>query len=118
MVRHLKLLHAHRDLLLMWTLREIRVRYKQSALGAAWAILQPLALMVVFTAVFSTFLRMPSDGTPYPVFSYTALLAWTLFAGSVSFAVPTLVNNFNLVTKVYFPREILPLASVGAAIVD
>jgi lipopolysaccharide transport system permease protein len=111
-------LYRHRELLWMWTLREIRVRYKQSVLGAAWAILQPLALMVAFTMVFSVLVKVPSENVPYPVFSYTALAVWTLFATSVSFAVPTLVNNLNLVTKIYFPREILPIASVGAACVD
>jgi homopolymeric O-antigen transport system permease protein len=118
MLKHLKILYAHRELLLIWTLREIRVRYKQSLLGASWAILQPLVLMLAFTVVFSVIIKMPSDGTPYPVFSYTALLAWTFFASSITFAIPTLINNLSLVTKVYFPREILPIASVFAAFVD
>jgi lipopolysaccharide transport system permease protein len=118
MISDLTALYRHRELLWMWTLREIRVRYKQSVLGAAWAILQPLALMLAFTVVFSVLVKIPSEGVPYPVFSYTALAVWTLFATSLSFAIPTLVNNLNLVTKIYFPREILPIASVGAAFVD
>jgi len=111
-------LYRHRDLLWLWTMREIRVRYKQSILGGAWAILQPLSLMVIFSVVFGYFVKVPTDGIPYPVFSYSALLPWTLFATSITFAVPSLVNNMNLVTKVYFPREILPFAAVGAALID
>jgi lipopolysaccharide transport system permease protein len=118
LIDDLRTLGQHHELLLTWTLREVRVRYKQSVLGAAWAILQPVALMLVFSLVFSVLVRVPSDGVPYPIFSYTALLAWTFLASSVSFAIPSLVNNFNLVTKIYFPREILPIASVGAALVD
>ena len=117
-ITHLRELHRYRGLLWMWTLREIKIRYKQSLLGAAWAILQPLVMMIMFTLVFSVFARVPTDGIPYPVFSYTALLPWTFFVTAISFAVPSLVNNMNLVTKIYFPREILPVASVAAAFVD
>lgn len=118
MIDHLRLLFQHRELLLIWTLREIKVRYKQSILGGAWAVLQPLVLMLAYTVVFSLFIKLPSGGIPYPIFSYTALLSWTFFASSVTFAVPALINNLSLVTKVYFPREILPIASVGAAFID
>lgn len=111
-------LYRHRELLWMWSLREIKIRYKQSLLGAAWAILQPLVLMAAFTAVFSLIARFPSDGVPYPIFSYVALVPWTFLATSITFAVPSLVNNLNLVTKIYFPREVLPFASVIAAFVD
>jgi len=117
-LHHLRRLYQYRDLLLTWTLREIRVRYKQSIIGGLWAVLQPLALMVIFTLVFSRLAHVPSDGIPYPVFSYSALVFWTFFATSLSFAVPSLVNNMNLVTKIYFPREILPISSVGAAFFD
>jgi lipopolysaccharide transport system permease protein len=113
-----KALAEHRELLFTWIVRDIKIRYKQSVLGVAWAILQPLALMLIFTLVFSKLAHLPSDGIPYPVFSYTALLVWTFFASSLSFAIPTIVNNLNLVTKIYFPREILPLASIGAAFFD
>jgi lipopolysaccharide transport system permease protein len=118
LARDLQALVQHRELLWIWTLREVKVRYKQSFLGGMWALLQPLVLMLVFTTVFSLLVQIPSDGIPYPVFSYTALLAWTFFVTAISFAIPTLVNNLNLVTKVYFPREILPIASVCAAFVD
>lgn len=107
-----------RDLLVMWAIREIKVRYKQSLLGVAWAILQPLVLMLVFTVVFSHLVRVPAEGVPYPLFCYTALLPWTFLATSISFAAPSMINNVNLVSKVYFPREILPIATVAAAFAD
>ena len=118
MLRDLRILYEYRELLWMWTLRTIKVRYKQSLLGTAWAILQPLSMMLIFTAVFSFFIKVPTEGIPYPVFSYTALLPWTFFATSITFGVPSLVNNMNLVTKVYFPREIIPIAAVAASFVD
>lgn len=107
-----------RELLLALTLREIKVRYKQTLLGAFWAILQPASLTIIFTVVFGIFLKVDSGSVPYPVFAYSALLPWTFFTTSVSFGALSVVNNGNLVTKVYFPREILPLASVGAAFFD
>lgn len=108
----------YRDLLRLWTLREVQVRYKQSLLGVAWAILNPLALTAIFTLVFSRMVTVETGGIPYPIFAYTALVPWTFFATALGFGIPSLVNNMNLVTKIYFPREILPLASVGAAFVD
>lgn len=114
----IKELWHFRELLLALTLREIKVRYKQTLLGAAWAILQPASLTVIFTIVFGIFLKVDSGSVPYPVFAYSALLPWTFFASSVSFGALSVVNNGNLVTKVYFPREILPLSSVGAALFD
>jgi lipopolysaccharide transport system permease protein len=102
----------------MWTLREIKIRYKQSIVGGLWAILQPLSLMIVFAVVYFFLTGRTTGDVPYPVFSYTALLPWTFFATSLSFAVPSLVTNMNLVTKIRFPREILPMASVGAAFLD
>lgn len=118
MLRDLRILYGYRQLLAIWTVREVKVRYKQSLLGVGWAILQPLALMAVFTLVFSLFVRLPSDDIPYPLFAYASLLIWTFFSTSITFAIPTLINNINLVTKIYFPREILPVASVAAAFVD
>lgn len=115
---NLRELFLYRELLYSITLREIKIRYKQSVLGAAWAVIQPLSMMVIFTVIFSLFARIPSDGIPYPIFSYTALLPWTFFATSLSFAIPSVVSNASLVTKVYFPREIFPIASVLAAGVD
>lgn len=117
MIAHVQTLYNFRELIGMWTFREIRVRYKQSMLGAAWAILQPLAQMMILTFVFSRIARIETD-VPYPIFSYTALLPWTLFATSISFGVSSLINNMNLVTKTYFPREVLPLGIIGAALFD
>ena len=117
MIAHVQNLFQFRELIGMWAFREIRVRYKQSLLGAAWAVLQPLALMLMFTFVFFRIARIPTD-QPYPIFSYTALLPWTLFATSISFGVNSLINNMNLVTKTYFPREVLPLGVIGAALFD
>lgn len=118
MLKSIQVLYQHRGLLWTWTLREIKVRYKQSLLGGAWAVLQPFSLMVIFTLVFSLFVRVPTDGIPYPLFAYAALLPWTFFATSVNFGVPSLVNNMSLLTKIYFPREIIPIASVCAGLVD
>jgi lipopolysaccharide transport system permease protein len=117
-IEHLRELYAYRELLLMWTVREIRVRYKQSILGAGWAVLQPICLMLVFTAVFSHFAKVPTGEIAYPIFSYTGLLPWTFLATSISFAVPAMMNNMQLISKIYFPREILPLACVIVAFVD
>jgi len=117
-MKNLSLLCRYRDLLWLWTMREVQVRYKQSLLGIAWAVLQPLALTIIFTLVFSRLVRVDTGGIPYPIFSYSALVPWTFFSTSLSFGINSLVNNMNLVTKIYFPREILPLASVGAAFVD
>ncbi len=116
--QYLHLLAQHRDLLLIWAGREVKVRYKQSILGGLWAILQPLSQMIIFTVVFSLFIRAPSDDLPYPVFSYLTLLFWTFLANSINFGVPSLVNNMNLVTKIYFPREILPISAILAGLVD
>jgi lipopolysaccharide transport system permease protein len=116
--KHWLKLYQYRDLLWLWTLREVQVRYKQSLLGVAWAVLQPLALTVIFTLVFSRLIEIDTGGIPYPLFSYVALAPWTFFTTSLNFGIGSLVNNMNLVTKIYFPREILPLASIGAAFVD
>jgi len=118
MLRDLRTLYQYRDLMLSWTQRTLKVRYKQSLLGIAWAILQPLSVMLLFTLVFSVFIRVPTNGIPYPVFSYCALLPWTFFANSLTQAIPSLERNMNLVTKVYFPREIIPIATILASLVD
>jgi lipopolysaccharide transport system permease protein len=117
MIAHVQNLFQFRELIGMWAFREIRVRYKQSLLGAAWAVMQPLAMMLMFTFVFSKIARIPTE-QPYPIFSYTALLPWMLFATSLSFGVNSLINNMNLVTKTYFPREVLPIGVIGAALFD
>ncbi|MBL8189164.1 MAG: ABC transporter permease [Acidobacteria bacterium] len=115
---HARELWRHRELLWLLTLREIKVRYKQTVLGVAWAVLQPLSLMVVFTVFFSWFARIESDGIPYPLFSYAALLPWTFFSTSLSFAIPSLIANSHIITKIYFPREVIPLSAVMAALLD
>jgi homopolymeric O-antigen transport system permease protein len=111
-------LSQYRDLLYTLSVHRIKVRYKQSVLGTAWAILQPLSLMVIYTVIFSFIARMPSDGAPYAIFAYAALLPWTCFSNALTNATNSLVNHSHLVTKVYFPREILPLTYVIAAIFD
>jgi lipopolysaccharide transport system permease protein len=116
--KDIKEISKYKELLLSLALREIKVKYKQSVLGILWAVLQPLSMMVIFTIIFSYFMKVPSEGVPYPIFSYTALLPWTFFATSLTFAVPSIVTNINLVTKIYFPREIFPIASVLAAFVN
>jgi lipopolysaccharide transport system permease protein len=108
----------YRELLYFLVWRDVKVRYKQAAIGVGWAILQPLMTMVVFTVVFGNFARIPSDGLPYSVFAYTALLPWTYFAQALSRSGISLVGNANLITKVYFPRLIIPFAAAVAPLVD
>ena len=108
----------YRELLYFIVWREVKVRYKQTAIGAAWAIFQPLMTMVIFTIVFGNFAKIPSDGLPYSIFTYTALLPWTYFSQAISRSSASLVGNANLLTKVYFPRLIIPLAGVTAPAVD
>jgi lipopolysaccharide transport system permease protein len=112
-----ELLH-YRDLLYFLIWRDIKVRYKQTVLGALWAIVQPTIYMVVFSLFFGRLAGMPSDGLPYPIFLYAGLLPWTLFAASVGQSANSVIGSSNLITKVYFPRLIIPLASVGSALVD
>jgi lipopolysaccharide transport system permease protein len=100
------------------TSHRISVRYRQTALGFVWAVLQPLLMMLIFTAVFSVLARMPSDGVPYPLFAYTALLPWIFFSTALTNATASLVNHTQLITRVYFPREILPLTYLFAALFD
>jgi lipopolysaccharide transport system permease protein len=111
-------LAQHRHLLWALSLHRIKVRYKQSVLGILWAILQPLSMMLIFTFLLSYVARMPSDGAPYALFAYTALLPWNLLSSSVSNATTSLVSHSQFVTKVYFPREILPLSYVVASLFD
>jgi lipopolysaccharide transport system permease protein len=108
----------YRELLFFFTWRDIKVRYKQTILGASWAILQPLFSMVVFSIFFGQLARIPSDGIPYPIFSYTALLPWTFFANGLSNAANSVVRDANLVKKVYFPRLIVPVSSVLGGLLD
>lgn len=111
-------LMAHKDLLISWTSRIVKARYQQSVLGGLWAVVQPMALALIFTAVFTLVVRMDTGEIPYIVFSYTALVPWLLFEQSISSSVLSLVANMGLVSKIYFPREVLPIAEVGARLVD
>jgi homopolymeric O-antigen transport system permease protein len=111
-------LWAYRELLYFLTWRDIKVRYKQTVLGAAWAIIQPLFTMVVFSLFFGRLARMPSDGIPYPIFSYAALVPWTFFATALGQSTDSLVGSSNLIKRVYFPRLAIPIAAVLSSVVD
>ncbi len=111
-------LWRYRELFFFLVWRDVKVRYKQTALGAAWAVIQPFFTMVVFTIFFGRLAKMPSDGIPYPVFAYSALVPWTYFSVSLAFAGNSLVTNSNLISKVYFPRIALPAASALGGLVD
>ena len=108
----------YRELMVFLVWRDVKVRYAQAALGVGWAILQPFLTMVIFSVIFGRLAKMPSDGIPYPVFSYVALLPWQLFAGALQRAGTSLVGNSHLLTKVYFPRLIIPISAVLAGVVD
>jgi lipopolysaccharide transport system permease protein len=114
----LSTLYSNRELLTAWTMRTIRARYKQSILGGMWAILQPTATAIIFSIIFTRFVKIDTGNIPYIVFSYTAMAPWTLFTSSISDMTDSLVANMNLVGKIYFPREILPIAAVLARLLD
>ena len=109
---HLRELTDYRDLLRTLSVHRINVRYRQTLLGVVWAVLQPLLMMLIFAVVFSRLARIPSEGSPYALFAYAALLPWTYFSTAVTNATGSLVNHTQLITKVYFPREILPITYV------
>jgi len=111
-------LWEYRELLYFLVWRDVKVRYKQTALGASWAIIQPFLTMVVFSIFFGHLAKVPSDGIPYPIFSFAALVPWTFFANGLSQSSNSLVGSGTLISKVYFPRLIIPLASVFSGIVD
>ena len=115
---NLKDLWDYRELIYFFTWRDLKVRYKQTLLGASWAVLQPVLTMVVFSIFFGGLAKVPSDGVPYPIFSYTALLPWTLFSKALQDASRSLVSSANIISKVYFPRLILPISSTLAGLVD
>jgi lipopolysaccharide transport system permease protein len=108
----------YRELLYILIWRDVKVRYKQTVIGAGWAIFQPVMTMAIFTVVFGSFVKIPSDGLPYAVFAYTALVPWAYFSQALSRSGTSLVGNANLITKVYFPRLLIPLTSVMAPAVD
>lgn len=114
----LRELWAYRELLWVLTLRDLKVRYKQTLLGVAWAVIQPLTAMIIFTIIFGRLAGLPSDGYPYPVFVFVGLLPWTFFANSIGTIGGSVAGSAPLITKVYFPRLIIPLTSVGSGLVD
>ena len=114
----LRELWHYRELVYIFVWRDLKVRYKQTAIGLVWAILQPLMTMIVFTLVFGKFAKMPSDGLPYAVFSYAALLPWNYFARSLTGSISSVVENAHLITKVYFPRLLLPISATLSGIID
>jgi homopolymeric O-antigen transport system permease protein len=111
-------LWEYRELLYFLVWRDVKVRYKQTALGAAWAVIQPFMTMVVFSLFFGRLAKMPSDNIPYPIFAFAALVPWTFFANGLSQSANSLIGSSNLITRVYFPRLIVPLASIAAGLVD
>ena len=115
---NLRDLWAYRELLYFLTWRDVKVRYKQTALGVAWVIIQPLLTMLIFTLFFGKLAGIPSDNIPYPIFAYAGLLPWTFFANAISHSGNSLVANANLITKVYFPRMIIPGAAVASGLID
>src|SRR3954465_16013262 len=115
---NLKDLWQYRELLFFLAWRDVKVRYKQTALGATWAVIQPLFTMLLFTLFFGRLAGIPSDGIPYPLFAYAGLLPWTFFSNAVTNSGNSLVGSANLITKVYFPRLIIPAAAVAAGLVD
>lgn len=115
---HLNNLWHYRELFFFLVWRDIKVRYKQTMLGAVWAILQPVLTMIVFSVIFGRLANLPSEGVPYPIFTFAALLPWQLFSFALTNSSNSLVNEKNLITKVYFPRIIIPFSSVVAGLLD
>jgi lipopolysaccharide transport system permease protein len=115
---NLRDLWIYRELIFFMIWRDIKVRYKQTLLGAAWAVIQPVLTMLVFNFIFGTVAKVPTEGIPYPIFSYTALLPWGLFTAALNNASRSLTSNQNMITKIYFPRLVLPLSSVLGGLVD
>lgn len=114
----LKSLWAYRDLLYFLTWRDVKVRYKQTALGVAWAVIQPLFTTIIFSIFFGRLASLPSEGIPYPLFAFVAVMPWTFFSNAVSTSGASLVDNSKLITKVYFPRMIIPVSAVAAGLID
>jgi len=115
---NLKELWQYRELLYFLVWRDLKVRYRQTAIGAAWVVIQPLLTMMIFTVVFSYFAKIPSDGVPYPIFAYAAILPWTYFSQSIGRCASSVIVDAGLITKVYFPRLLIPLAAVISPLVD
>src|SRR6266516_3275862 len=115
---NLRSVWEHRELIYFLAWRDVTIRYKQTVFGATWAVIQPFMTMVAFSLIFGQLAKIPSDGVPYPIFSYTALLPWNYFATALAKSSNSLVGSQNLISKVYFPRLILPVASVLPALLD
>jgi lipopolysaccharide transport system permease protein len=116
--QNIKSLFGHKDLLYTWAYRIVRARYQQSVLGGLWAIIVPVATTLIFSVIFTYFIPINTGNVPYLVFSYTAMVPWTLFSSSITDMVDSLTGNMNLVSKIYFPREILPVSAMLARLVD
>ncbi len=114
----IKNLLRFKDLFYVFVWREFNIRYRQSALGVLWAAIQPLSMMLLFSFIFTKIMPVRVSEYPFPIFFYTALLPWTFFAASVNYAVPSLVKHYQLITKIYFPREILPFSGIAIALID
>lgn len=111
-------LSKYEDLFLVFIWREFSLRYRQSVFGILWALVQPLSMMLLFTFVFTFIMPVAVSNYPYPLFFYSAILPWTFFSSSLNYAIPSLVSHYNLITKIYFPKEILPLAGIAVALID
>ena len=111
-------LAAYKDLLIVFFWREFLIRYKQSVIGVFWAVLQPMSMMILFVLIFGIILKTSSKDYPFVLFFYSGILPWTFFSAATNFAIPCLSGNFNLITKIYFPREIIPLSGVAISFVD
>jgi lipopolysaccharide transport system permease protein len=118
MLELFRTIRDHRDLILSFALRDIKARYKQTALGVTWAVLQPISMMAIFTLVFSLFAKVPSDGLPYPIFAYSSLVFWTFFSTVITGGTLAMVSNSPLIRKIYFPRETLLIAVLIAGAID
>lgn len=114
----LKRVYPYKDLLLIFIWREFAVRYRQSIIGVLWAVLQPLSMMLLFTFIFSYILKLKVSEYPHVIFFYSGILPWTFFSSSLNYSIPSLINNYSLITKIYFPREILPLSGIAVAVID
>ncbi|MGE4493084.1 MAG: ABC transporter permease [Syntrophotalea sp.] len=110
--------YKYKDLLAVFAWREFIIRYKQTFFGVSWALFQPLSMMLLFVLVFGYILKVDSKGIPYPLFFLSGLLPWTLFSNSTNYAIPSLTNHYSLITKIYFPREIIPLSGIIVFLVD
>lgn len=111
-------LWEYRELVWMMMMRDVKVRYKQTVLGVAWAVIQPLTTMLIFTLIFGRLAKIPSDGMPYPVFVFSGLIAWSFFSSAVSSGGASMVGAAGMISKVYFPRLVVPIASIGVSVID